>query len=243
MNIAVIILTYNEEARIESFLRGLPDYCDPILLDDSTDNTRDIAFGAGARIITIPELPRGFLGVKYISALKYANDLGYKYAATTDSGDNFDPRWIDYLLMAADDADMVIAQRKFSEVTPRRINSNIASFAMSLLGPRLSDATCGLRLYNLACIDFNTIAESAHAFQMEMLVRMYQKGCKINTTTIPYRSPTTSTLKANTYADWFRIYLALWKEYYAPHFCRSIGIRSQVRPVQELLAINSCSGL
>lgn len=243
MNIATIILTYNEQEKIGSFLRGLPKYCDPILLDDSTDNTRAIALESGAQVITIPELPRGFLGVKYISALKYASDLGYKYAVTTDAGDNFDPRWIDYLLMAADDADMVIAQRKFLEVTPRRVNSNIASFAMSLLGPRLSDATCGLRLYNLASIDFNTIAETAHAFQMEMLVRMHHKGCRINTTTIPYRSPTTSTLKANTYADWFRVYLALWREYNAPHFCRSVSIRSQVRPVRELLEVDSRSGL
>lgn len=243
MNIATIILTYNEQEKIGDFLGGLPKYCDPIVLDDSTDNTRSIALSAGARVITIPELPRGYLGAKYISALKYANDLGYKYAVTTDAGDNFDPRWIDYLLMAADGADMVIAQRRFLEMTPRRINSNIASFAMSLLGARFKDATCGLRLYDLTRIDYNTIAETAHAFQMEMLVRMHHKGCKINTTTIPYRSPTTSTLKANTYADWFRVYVALWREYNAPHFCRSVSIRSQVRPVRELLEVDSRSGL
>jgi len=237
MNVATIILTYNEQDKIGDVLRGLPKYCDPILLDDSTDNTRQIALRAGARVITIPELPRGYLGVKYISALKYANDLGYKYAVTTDAGDNFSPHWIDYLTMGTN-ADMVIAQRRFAGLTPRRINSNIASFVISLLGPELDDATCGLRLYNLSSVDFNTIAESAHAFQMEILVRMYQKGCKINTVTIPYRHPTTSTLRANTYTDWFRVYLALWKEYNAPHFCRSIGIRSQVRAVQEVLEIN-----
>ena len=176
MRLATIILTYNEQDIIAQTLRSLPSYCDAILLDDSTDNTRQIAAESGVTsIIDIPEYQRGHMGAKYISALKYAYCAGYEYAVTTDSGDNFAPQWINSLLLNADGADVVIAQREFTGPGFRRLNSNIATFAVSLLGPKLRDATCGLRFYDLSKIDYGAIvAETAHTFQMEILVRMYK---------------------------------------------------------------------
>ena len=212
MRIAVIIPTHNEEGRIGTLLQTMPKYCDVILADDSTDATQEIALSNNAYVVSFPNTHWQYISLKYFYGLKTAYDNEYEYAVTFDNGDNFHPDLINNLLLNAEGADVVIGQRVFYGHGLRRLYSNVASIVAGLFGPKLKDATCGLRLYKLDKIDFTgMMAKTPHAFQIEMISKLYNAGCVIKTVDIPYRKPTDSTLKLSTFFDWFRVGLALWK--------------------------------
>lgn len=74
MKISAVIITFNEEAKIADAIRSV-DWADEVLVIDSesTDRTREIAEGLGARVIV--EKWRGFAGQKQFAVDAAANDI------------------------------------------------------------------------------------------------------------------------------------------------------------------------
>lgn len=73
MKISAVIITFNEEAKIADAIRSVA-WADEILVVDSesTDRTREIASGLGARVIT--EKWRGFSGQKQFATDRATHD-------------------------------------------------------------------------------------------------------------------------------------------------------------------------
>jgi glycosyltransferase involved in cell wall biosynthesis len=203
---AVIVPTHNEEKNIRPFLAQIPQGYHPIIIDDSSDATADLAEEMGAIVLRMPRAKWQYIPLKYMLGLQTAKRLGYEIGITMDCGDNFMPYEVELL---DKDADLVIGQRRFYGKGIRRIISNVASLAVSLLGVDLDDATCGFRAYKLDKLpDSGIISKSPHAFQIEMLVKW--EGT-IDTVDIPYRPPEKSTLSLWTFYDWARVYASLYQ--------------------------------
>jgi len=206
VEIAVVVPTHNERKRIIPLLEGMPEYCHPIILDDSTDNTAQLAKERGATTVSFPNVAWQFIPLKYLYGLKYARQSGYDWACTMDSGENFDPDWINKLVIANTDgvADIVIGAREFHGRGLRRLISNIAS---RITGLGLPDSTSGFRLYRLDSLNLERFqSRTPHAFQVELLLK--HKNHNIRSVPIPYRAPKNSTMSLGTFLDWARMYLA-----------------------------------
>ncbi len=85
--ISATIITHNESANIARAIRSLSSADEIVVIDsDSTDGTREIAAGLGARVIT--HTFEGFAAQKNISSAHAQND----WVLSLDADEELDPR-------------------------------------------------------------------------------------------------------------------------------------------------------
>ena len=196
-----VVPAYNEEATVGRVVGGLHEHApdlDVLVIDDgSTDATRQIALGAGARV-----LRHAFnlgIGGAVQSGFSYALEHGYDYMIQVDGDGQHDPAEIPKLVeaMAEDRSYDVICGSRFLKklqyVGPvsRRAGIHIFAFMVSrIVGQEVTDPTSGFRLYNRRAINLfardyphdypeveAVLVLHYHRLKMrEVDVRMYQRG-------------------------------------------------------------------
>jgi glycosyltransferase involved in cell wall biosynthesis len=163
MRVLVAIPCFNEESHISETVRSLKtqlskliDSLDLIVFDDSsTDNSVEAALQAGA-VVHTNRTNRG-LGNNFNNIVNHALAGNYDYLLTCDGDGQFPPNEVEKVLSKAlvGDYDLVLASRfinkEWSNFVPktRRFGNRVVREIVKIIsGKRVSDATCGLRVYD-----------------------------------------------------------------------------------------------
>ena len=159
--ILLIIPAYNEEESIEpvvdELISSYPELDYVVVTDGSTDNTPVLCRKKGYNILELP-INLGLAGC-FQTGMKYAKKHGYKYAVQFDGDGQHRP---EYILPMRDKMregyDIVLGSRfiglENSMGGMRSLGSKLIALSIRLTtGKRITDPTCGLRMYNKKMID------------------------------------------------------------------------------------------
>ena len=141
-DLVVLVPAFNEEAEIESVISEISKFGFPLVIDDgSTDNTRKMAEGAGAKVLC----HAGNMG--YEAALEtgfsYFVTSEFAYAITFDADGQHDPEMIeDFRAHLADGAACVLGVRERFQ----RISEYIFAFVAKIIWG-IKDPLCGMKGY------------------------------------------------------------------------------------------------
>ncbi len=158
----LIIPAYNEAESIERVVDELEkdygcfDYV--VITDGSTDGTDRICDERGYNTIHLP-VNLGLSGC-FRTGMKYASLMGYDYAVQFDGDGQHRPEYVASMLEKAEegDYDIVLGSRFLGLRNEmgglRSLGSRMIRAAVRLTtGVRMTDPTCGFRLYNKRMID------------------------------------------------------------------------------------------
>jgi glycosyltransferase involved in cell wall biosynthesis len=158
-----VVPAYNEGATVLTVIDSIREHApgfDVLVVDDgSTDNTADLARGAGAYVIHHP-FNLG-IGGAVQSGFQFALDEGYEFMVQVDGDGQHRPDELPKLLVEMegdDELDMVCGSRFLTDQgypspISRRTGIHIFAFLLSrIVGQRVSDPTSGFRLYNRRAI-------------------------------------------------------------------------------------------
>jgi glycosyltransferase involved in cell wall biosynthesis len=159
-----VVPAYNESATIASVVASLREHApgfDVLVVDDgSTDETADVASGAGARVLKLP-FNLG-IGGAVQGGFIYALEHGYDHLVQVDGDGQHDARELPRLVaaMREEGVDMVCGSRfltsdhRYPAPISRRTGIHIFAFILSrIVGSPVSDPTSGFRLYNRRAIE------------------------------------------------------------------------------------------
>lgn len=163
MRILLGIPCFNEQAEISqtllelaSELEDLSSSIQIIVFDDaSTDDSVQLALNSGATV-HISRTNRG-LGENFHKIIMHAIAGNYDYLLTVDADGQFPPQEVRKILLSAleSESDVTLASRflnkEWSLDVPKaraRGNRIVRRMVTLISGKKVSDATCGLRVYN-----------------------------------------------------------------------------------------------
>lgn len=154
MNCLLIIPAYNEEDCIlpvvEEIRENFPSYDFVIVNDGSTDATAELCRLNHYRFIDLP-VNLGLTGA-FQAGVKYAVRHGYDCAIQFDADGQHCPDYLDSLVAALEQSDVVIGSRFLDAKKPngmKKIGSNLISSIIRLTtGQRIQDPTSGMRAYS-----------------------------------------------------------------------------------------------
>jgi glycosyltransferase involved in cell wall biosynthesis len=160
-----VVPAYNESATVARVVKAISSCMpgvDVLVIDDgSTDETRERAEAAGARVLRHP-FNLG-IGGAVQSGFVYALDNDYDFMIQVDGDGQHDPEEIVRLEEAMREEpiiDMVCGSRfmtndrKYPAPLSRRTGIHLFAFLLSrIIGERVSDPTSGFRLYNRRAIE------------------------------------------------------------------------------------------
>ena len=212
MRTLIIIPTYNERENLPLLLNDIFKYAprtDVLIVDDnSPDGTGHLAEEMrrqDARIRVMHRAGKLGLGTAYIAGFKYAIAKNYDAAFEMDADFSHDPRHLPDLLMAVQNADLVIGSRYITggstpgwSATRRLISGCGNIFARFMLGIPVHDCTGGYRCYRrrvLQSIDLDAIQSRGYAFQVELTYRVLKQNFKIVETPITFMDRRLGTSK------------------------------------------------
>lgn len=185
----VAIPTYNEADNLPSLIGELlalaVDQLVVLIVDDnSPDGTGEVADDLAerhpGRIHVIHRPGKLGLGTAYITAFRYALDLGAHYVVQMDADFSHSPRYIPRFLAATRNADVVVGSRYVAGGSLderwgwwRHVLSWWANsvYTRLILGLRVKDATAGFKCWRrdtLVGIDLNRVRSNGYVFQVEM---------------------------------------------------------------------------
>ena len=159
MRTLLIIPAYNEEeslkSTVDSVIREAPSVDFLIVNDGSSDGTVRVCRENGYPFLDLPT-NLGLAGA-FQSGMKYAYRHGYDCAIQFDADGQHLPEYIEPMVEALENADIVIGSR-FAEArkprSMRMLGSNLISAAIKLTtGQTVKDPTSGMRAFNKRMID------------------------------------------------------------------------------------------
>lgn len=201
-HIAIVIPTYNEHENLPVLVASLEDVFGSIDMkssvvivdDNSPDGTGMVAEQLGEKYGNISVLHREVkagLGSAYKDGFKYAfGKFAPSVIVQMDADNSHDPKYIPEMVrVIAMGNDVVVGSRRIEGGTVigwgyyrRFVSSAANAFARLMCGLDVRDTTSGYRAYNSDCLqrlDLNTIRSDGYAFQIEMLCRLKQLGCRM----------------------------------------------------------------
>lgn len=156
LKLLIIIPAYNEAENIvgviEELRQVVPWYDYVIVNDGSKDGTAALCREHGFRLLDLP-VNLGLTGA-FQAGMRYAYEKGYDAAIQIDADGQHDPSYIPGMvrIMEEKGADLVIGSRFVTEKKPKTLrmfgNTIIEAAIRLTTGKRLTDPTCGMRLYN-----------------------------------------------------------------------------------------------
>lgn len=195
--VLVAIPAFDEAASLGAViaeLRSVLPRCDLLVVDDgSTDGTAAIAAGLGVLTCRLP-FNIG-VGGAMRAAYVYAQRAGYDVVVQLDADGQHDPRYIETMVEALADADVVIGAR-FAGVGDyrvgflRRAAMRLLSRVLSQLSDaQLDDVTSGFRAAGKRAIDLYAVHYPAEYLgdTVESLVIAVRTGCKITQVPVEMR--------------------------------------------------------
>lgn len=196
-DILLIIPAYNEAENIErvvdELIAGYPELDYVVVTDGPTDGTDEICKRRGYNTVFLPK--NMGLTKCFQNGMKYAAEKGYQYAVQFDGDGQHRPQYINEMRRKAEEgADLVLGSR-FLPIVPtgkesgeeRSKMSGMRSLGSFLIrtsirlktGKKVTDPTCGLRLYGQNLI--RRFAEGeGYSPEPDTIARLIKEG-------IPYR--------------------------------------------------------
>ena len=155
MKLLVVIPAYNEAASLPSTLQELrekaPEVDYIVVNDGSADRTADLCREWGVPLLDLPT-NLGLTGA-FQTGIRYACEQGYDAALQLDADGQHDPAFICPMreMMEREDLDLVLGSRFLTEKRPKSLrmagNALIEGAVRLTTGKRVTDPTCGMRLY------------------------------------------------------------------------------------------------
>jgi dolichol-phosphate mannosyltransferase len=201
--VVIVMPTYNERQNLEIIAgrirEAVPD-ADLLVVDDnSPDGTGDLADKLAerdARVQVMHRTEKAGLGRAYVAGFTWALDGGYDLIVEMDADGSHRPEDLPGLLAASTSADAVIGSRYVPGGTvvnwpkSREFLSKGANiYNRIMLGVRVRDATGGFRVYRaetLRKIDLRGIQSAGYCFQIDMTLRVLQRGMSITEVPITF---------------------------------------------------------
>ena len=191
--VLVLVPTYNERENVRRILarvRASVPEADVLVLDDnSPDGTGRVADELAAADPGVHVLHRAGkegLGAAYLAGFAWALDHDYDAAVEMDADGSHQPEQLRALLVAAQDADVVIGSRwvRGGSVVNWPVHRKVLSvganlYTRILLGMPVSDATAGYRVYRastLRRLGLETVRSQGYCFQVDMTWRAIKQG-------------------------------------------------------------------
>ncbi|MEJ2311234.1 MAG: polyprenol monophosphomannose synthase [Gemmatimonadales bacterium] len=189
----VVLPTFNEReslGKIVPRILAQDDRLDVLVVDDaSPDGTGELAeemAGENDRVFVIHRAGKLGLGSAYLAGFREGLARGYDVLFEMDSDLSHDPAYLSDFLVAIEAHDVVVGSRYLRGVNvvnwpmSRLLLSYAANkYARWVTGLRLTDSTAGFKCFRrqvLEAIDFDHVASTGYAFQIEMNVRAWKGG-------------------------------------------------------------------
>ena len=216
----VVIPTYNEAANIEGIVRATgeelerlaPDSHHILVVDDnSPDGTGAIADRLAAsspRVEVLHRAAKTGLGHAYLAGFAHALAGGAELVIEMDADFSHDPRYLEPLLAAAEEADLVLGSRYVPGggvedwgIVRRLISRAGGLYARTILGVPINDLTGGFKCIHrrvLEAIGLETVRAEGYVFQIEVTYRALLAGFRVVEVPIVFRDRTVGTSKMST---------------------------------------------
>ncbi len=194
----VVMPTYNEALNIERIVRAtdselerlVPGEHRILIVDDnSPDGTGALAQTLAAELETVEVLHRATkdgLGNAYRSGFAHAMAGGAELLIEMDADFSHEPRYIEALLAAAADADLVLGSRYVPGggirdwgLIRRAVSKGGGFYARKILGVHVRDLTGGFKCIHrevIEAIDLDTVRADGYVFQIEVTYRALRGG-------------------------------------------------------------------
>ena len=157
----LVIPAYNEvksiEAVVEELIRDYPELDYVVVTDGSTDGTPALCRKRGYRTLELP-VNLGLAGC-FQTGMKYALDMGYGCAVQFDGDGQHRPEYIADMRKKMEEGYDIVMGSRFIGLENhmggmRSIGSKLIALSIRLTtGKRVTDPTCGLRMYNRDMIE------------------------------------------------------------------------------------------
>jgi dolichol-phosphate mannosyltransferase len=216
----VVIPTYNEAENVEGIVRATvaelgrvaPNGGRILVVDDnSPDGTGAIADQMAesyAQVEVLHRQAKTGLGHAYLAGFAHALASDAELVIEMDADFSHDPRYLEQLLGAARDADMVLGSRYVegggteSWGLPRRLISRGGSlYARTILGVHIHDLTGGFKCIHrrvLEGIGLDTVRAEGYVFQIEVTYRALLAGFRVVEVPIVFRDRKVGASKMST---------------------------------------------
>jgi dolichol-phosphate mannosyltransferase len=213
----VVIPTYNEAANVERIIRATatelqrcaPDRHRILVVDDSSpDGTGAIADSLAGEMAVVEVLHRkskAGLGHAYLAGFALALAGGAELVIEMDADFSHDPCYLDDLLQAARDADLVLGSRYVCGggvrdwgLLRRLISRGGGVYARTILGVDIRDLTGGFKCIHrevLAAIDLQSVRAEGYVFQIELTYRAILAGFEVREIPIVFSDRTAGSSK------------------------------------------------
>ncbi len=218
--VCVVIPTYNEAANVEGIVRAtvaelerlVPDAHRVLIVDDnSPDGTGAIADRLADSLPAVEVLHRQAktgLGHAYLAGFARALSGDAELVIEMDADFSHDPRYLQALLDAARDADLVLGSRYVAGggvedwgIVRRLISRGGCLYARTLLGVGVHDLTGGFKCIHrrvLETIGLETIRAEGYVFQIEVTYRALLAGFKVTEVPIVFRDRSVGSSKMSS---------------------------------------------
>ena len=231
----VVVPTYNEADNVEKIVRLVlkqPVGADLLIVDDNSPD------GTGALADALAQSPEGLgrvhvlhragkegLGRAYLAGFAYALERGYESVVEMDADLSHDPKYLDSLVEAGGEADVVIGSRYLNGISVinwplRRILLSLGAnwYVRTVTRLAVNDCTSGYRLYHrrvLEAIDLGSVRSNGYSFQVEMTFRAQIGGFRIAEVPIIFTERRAGQSKLSKGVVWESIVMPLrlrWRE-------------------------------
>lgn len=218
--VCVVIPTYNEAANVEGIVRAtiaelerlVPQAHRVLIVDDnSPDGTGAIADGLAESMPQVEVLHRAAktgLGHAYLAGFERALSGDAELVVEMDADFSHDPRYLEALLTAAQDADLVLGSRYVEGggvedwgLVRRIISRGGGLYARLILGVPIHDLTGGFKCIHrrvLETIGLETVRAEGYVFQIEVTYRAVLAGFRVKEVPIVFRDRSVGTSKMST---------------------------------------------
>jgi dolichol-phosphate mannosyltransferase len=216
----VVIPTYNEAENVEGIIRATitelervaADAHRILIVDDnSPDGTGAIAdrlAESSAQVEVLHRATKTGLGHAYLAGFAHALAGGAELVIEMDADFSHDPRYLEALIAAARDADLVLGSRYVQGggienwgIVRRLISRGGCVYARTILGVPIHDLTGGFKCIHrrvLETIALETVRAEGYVFQVEVTYRALLAGFRVVEVPIVFRDRSVGASKMSS---------------------------------------------
>lgn len=212
-DIWIVVPAYEEEDMIGTVLEGLKGegYDQIIVVDDgSEDRTADIAKSKGAEVIRHKE--NSGLGASLRTGLRAALDKEADIAVTFDADGQHDPKEIEKLVSALDNADFAVGvRRRLQMPLNKRFGNTVLDILTHFLGGPFTDSQSGFRAFSRKALEEIEIWSDSYSVSSEIIVQVGKKNLSYRTVNIKGIFTEYSKAQGTTIASGISIFFNLFR--------------------------------